>query len=154
MRERWLPVGVLAGVLFAVNVVARLAARFAFGSDAEMQDRLSLAMFAMIGVVLAVVAFRWGRWHPVGRWGADVGAAVLVAAALTVFVGPFISGSYPFANGAGEFLVQIWLYAGFTAGGALVGYLLLTALGWDHRSRSLKRLAEAKSTKPPRVVRR
>lgn len=154
MRERWLPVGVLAGVLFAVNVVARLVARIAFAGDAEVQDRLSLAMFAVIGVILAVVAFRWGGRHPVGRWGADVGAAVLVAMALTIFVGPFISGSYPFANGAGEFFSQIWLYAGFTGGGALVGYLVLTALGWDHRSRSLKRLAEAKTAKPPRVVRR
>ena len=154
MRERWLPVGVLAGVLFAVNVVARLVARFAFEGDTEVQDRLSLAMFAVIGVILAVVAFRWGRWRPVARWGADVGAAVLVAMALTVFIGPFISGSYPFANGAGEFFSQIWLYAGFTGGGVLVGYLVLTALGWDYRSRSLKRLAEARNAKPRRVVRR
>jgi hypothetical protein len=154
MRDRWLPVGVLAGLLFAVNVIARLVARFAFNGDAEVQDRLSLAMFALIGLILAVVAFLWGRRYPAGKWGSDVGAAVLVAMALTVFVGPFISGSYPFANGAGEFFSQIWLYAGFTGAGALVGYLVLTALGLDHRSQSLKRYAETREAKPRRVVRR
>lgn len=154
MRDRWLPVGVLAGVLFAVNVVARLVARFVFEGDAEVQDRLSLAMFAVIGLILGVVAFLWGRRYPVARWGADTAAAVLTAMVLTIFVGPFISGSQPFANGAGEFFSQIWLYAGFTGGGALVGYLLLTAFGLDHRSQSLKRFAETKLAKPRRVVRR
>jgi hypothetical protein len=154
MRDRWLPVGVLAGVLFGVNVVARLVARFGFDGDVELQDRLSLAMFAVIGLILAVVAFVSGRRHPVARWGVDTGAAVLCAMALTIFVGPFISGSHPFANGAGEFFSQIWLYAGFTGGGALVGYLVLTALGLDHRSQSLKRFAETKLAKPRRVVRR
>jgi hypothetical protein len=80
--------------------------------------------------------------------------SVLIALVLTIFIGPFISGSQPFAAGAGAFFSQIWLYAGFTAGGVLLGYLLLTALGRDYRSQSLKRFAEAKLTKPRRVVRR
>lgn len=154
MRGRWLPVGVLAGVLFAVNVIARLVVRLGFGGDAEVQDRVSLGMFAAIGLILAVVAFVWGRRHPVGRWGADVAAGVLAGMTLTIFIGPFISGSHPFANGAGEFFSQIWLYAGFAGTGTLVGFLVLTALGLDHRSQSLKRYAEIKRAKPRRVVRR
>lgn len=154
MKERWLPVGVLAGVLFAVNVVARLVARFGFDGDTEIQDRLSLAMFAVIGVILAVMAFVWGRRSPLEQWGARVAAAVLIAMALTIFVGPFLSGSHPFADGAGEFFVQIWLYAAFSAGGVLVGFLLLTALGMDYRSQQLRRYAEIKLAKPRRVVRR
>lgn len=154
MKERWLPVGVLAGVLFGINVVARLVARFAFGDDTEFQDRLSLGMFAVIGVVLGTLAFLRGQRRPVPDWGGEMALAVLIGMALTVFVGPFISGSHPFGAGAGAFFSQIWLYAGFTAGGVLVGYLLLTAFGWDHRSRSLKRYAEAKQAKPRRVVRR
>jgi hypothetical protein len=154
MKERWLPVGVLAGVLFAVNVVARLVIRFGFHGDAEVSDRVSLGMFAVIGAILAGLAFVWARRYPVARWAADVSVAVLVAMALTVFVGPFLSGSYPFAGGPGEFFSQIWLYAGFVGGGALVGYLLVTALGLDYRSQSLKRYAEAKQAKPRRVVRR
>lgn len=154
MKERWLPVGVLAGVLFGINVVARLVARLALSADGEMQDRISLGMFAVIGVVLAVLAFVRGRHRPLPDWGGEMALAVLVGMVLTIFVGPFISGSQPFASGAGAFFSQIWLYAGFTLGGVLVGYLLLTAFGWDHRSQSLKRFAEAKQAKPRRVVRR
>ncbi|SDX98494.1 hypothetical protein SAMN05444365_101292 [Micromonospora pattaloongensis] len=154
MRERWLPVGVLAGVLFAVNVVARLVTRFGFDSDPEIQDRASLAMFVVIGLVLAVVAFVRGRRQPLARWSGDVAVAVLAAMVLTIFVGPFLSGSAPFAGGAGEFFSQIWLYAAFAGGGALVGYLVLTAFGLDHRSQSLKRYAETTLAKPRRVVRR
>jgi len=154
MKERWLPVGVLAGVLFGINVLARLIARFGFGEDTEIQDRISLGMFAAIGVVLAVLAFVRGQRRPLPDWGGEMALAVLIGMVLTIFVGPFISGSQPFASGAGAFFSQIWLYAGFTAGGVLVGYLLLTALGRDYRSRSLKRYAEAKLAKPRRVVRR
>ncbi|MBF9133906.1 hypothetical protein I0C86_33970 [Plantactinospora sp. S1510] len=154
MKERWLPVGVLAGVLFGINVLARLVARFAFGDDTELQDRLSLAMFATIGLVLATLAFIRGQRRPLPDWGGEMALSVLIAMVLTIFVGPFISGSQPFGAGAGAFFSQIWLYAGFTAGGVLLGYLLLTALGRDYRSRSLKRFAEAKQAKPRRVVRR
>jgi hypothetical protein len=154
MKDRWLPVGVLAGVLFAVNVVARLVTRFGFDGDAEISDRVSLGMFAVIGLILAGLAFVRGKRYPTSRWGGDVAVAVLVAMALTVFVGPFISGSHPFAAGAGEFFSQIWLYAGFAGGGVLVGFLLLTAFGLDYRSQSLKRYAETRLAKPRRVVRR
>ncbi|MGI5214195.1 hypothetical protein [Plantactinospora sp. CA-290183] len=154
MKDRWLPVGVLAGALFAINVAARLVSRFAFGDDPEMQDRLSLAMFALIAVILATLAFVWGRRRPLPDWGGEMALAVLIAMVLTIFLGPVVSGSYPFADGAGAFFSQIWLYAGFTGGGVVLGYLLLTALGWDYRSQSLKRYAEIKQSKPRRVVRR
>lgn len=154
MKDRWLPVGVLAGALFAVNVVARLIARFGFDGDIEAQDRLSLGMFAVIGVILAVMAFIWGRRSSTADWGPRLAVAVLVAMALTIFVGPFISGTHPFADGAGEFFAQIWLYGGFAGGGVLVGFLVLTALGLDYRSQQLQRFAEAKLAKPRRVVRR
>ncbi|MDG4769137.1 hypothetical protein [Solwaraspora sp. WMMD792] len=154
MRQRWLPVGVLAGVLFAANVVARLVVRFWFDADPQMQDRLSLAMFVVIGVVLGSVAFVWGRDRPVERWSGDVAAAILAALVLTVFVGPFINGDHPFSAGAGAFFSQVWLYGGFSIGGVLLGYLVLITLGWDHRSKSLERYAETKLNKPRRVVRR
>jgi hypothetical protein len=154
MRERWLPVGVLAGVLFGVNVVARLVTRFGFHNDTEASDRISLGMFAVLGLILAVTAFRWGRRTPLARWSGDVAVAVLVAMVLTVLVGPFLNGSQPFADGAGAFFSQIWLYLGCTAFGTLIGYLLLIALGWDYRSESLKRYAELQRSRPRRVVRR
>src|SRR5688500_5006637 len=111
MRDRWRPIVILATALFAVNVVARLIARFGYDGDTETTDRISLAMFAVIGVTLGSVTFTWGRRHPVARWVGDVALVVLAAMALTIFVGPFISGGHPFADGAGAFFAQIWLYA-------------------------------------------
>jgi hypothetical protein len=154
MKNRWLPVGVLAGVLFLINVFARLITRIWFHDNGEASDRLSLIMFAVIGLILATVAFVVGRRQPVDRWGGNVAAAVLAAMVLTIFVGPFISGNQPFADGAGGFFAQIWFYAGFAGAGTLLGYLVLTALGLDYRSQSLKRYAETKLAKPHRVVRR
>ncbi|RLK13654.1 hypothetical protein DER29_4682 [Micromonospora sp. M71_S20] len=155
MSERWRATGVLAVALFAVNVVARLVTRFGFdGDDTTAADRVSLVMFAVIGLVLAAVAFVWGRRRPVSAWGADLAAAVGIALLLTVLVGPLLVGDNPFGGGAGTFFAQIWLYLAAAGVGVLLGYLLLTALGLDHRSQSLKRYAELRATKPRRVVRR
>ncbi|MBQ1071905.1 hypothetical protein KBX06_01800 [Micromonospora sp. C31] len=154
MSERWRVTGVLAVALFAVNVVARLVTRFGFDGDDTAADRVSLGMFVVIGLVLAAVAFVWGRRRPVAAWGADVAAAVGVALLLTVLVGPLLIGDNPFGGGAGTFFAQIWLYLAAAGVGVLLGYLLLTALGLDHRSQSLKRYAELRATKPRRVVRR
>ncbi|MFY1596337.1 hypothetical protein [Micromonospora sp. WMMD737] len=155
MSERWRAIGVLAIALFAVNVVARLVTRFGFdGDDTAAADRVSLGMFVVIGLVLAAVAFVWGRRRPVSAWGADLAAAVGIALLLTVLVGPLLVGDDPFGGGAGTFFAQIWLYLAAAGVGVLLGYLLLTALGLDHRSQSLKRYAELRATKPRRVVRR
>ncbi|WP_446216801.1 hypothetical protein [Micromonospora sp. IBHARD004] len=154
MRQRWRAVGLLAMALFAVNVLARLVIRFGFDGDDTAADRVSLVMFVVIGLILAAVAFRWGRDRPVARWAGDLAAAVGVALALTVFVAPLLVGENPFGGGAGLFFAQIWLYLAATAAGVLVGYLTLTALGLDHRSQQLKRYAQLKAAKPRRVVRR
>ncbi|GIF64632.1 hypothetical protein Ais01nite_26670 [Asanoa ishikariensis] len=154
MRNRWLRIGVLAGALFAINLVARGVANFAFGDDTDMQDRISLIFFGVVALTLAVVAFRWGRDRPVGILLADMAGAALVACLATVLIGPAVFGSNPVGGGAGEFFAQIWLYAAFSAGGFLVGYLLLVVLGRDYRSRQLAAYSKAKLSKPRRVVRR
>ncbi|MFG2048260.1 hypothetical protein ACGFIW_12620 [Micromonospora sp. NPDC048935] len=154
MDRRWRDIGVLVAALFAVNVVARLIIRFGFEEDDTVADRVSLAMFAVIGLTLAVVAFRWGRRRPLADWATDMALVVLVAMVLTVLVGPLLIGHNPFAGGAPTFFAQIWLYLLASGAGVLIGYLVLTALGRDYRSRQLKRYAEVKAAKPRRVVRR
>lgn len=154
MRERWLRIGVLAAVLFAINVAARLVARLAFDSDDDKQTTLGLLSLAAVGLVFAVMAFVWGRDRPLGVLVADLAGAAVIGCALTIFVGPFISGEGPFSDGAGIFFGQIWQYAGFSGGGTLLGFLLLTALGLDHKSQTLKRIAETRLAKPRRPVRR
>ncbi|MFE9189550.1 hypothetical protein ACFYL6_08080 [Micromonospora sp. NPDC007208] len=154
MDKRWRDLGVLVAALFAVNVVARLITRFGFDGDDTAADRVSLAMFTVIGLILAVVAFRWGRRRPLAGWAADMALVVPVAMLLTVLVGPLLVGHNPFTGGAATFFAQIWLYLLATGAGLLIGYLVLTALGRDYRSQQLKRYAEVKAAKPRRVVRR
>ncbi|MEU1586414.1 hypothetical protein [Micromonospora sp. NPDC005710] len=154
MDKRWRDIGVLVAALFAVNVVARLITRFGFDDDEAAADRVSLAMFAVIGLILAVVAFRWGRRRPLPGWAADMALVVPVAMLLTVLVGPLLVGQNPFDGGAATFLLRIGFYLLATGAGLLIGYLVLTALGRDYRSQQLKRYAEVKAAKPRRVVRR
>ncbi|MGB2571601.1 hypothetical protein ACPFP2_24585 [Micromonospora citrea] len=154
MRDRWRAIGVLAGALFAVNLVARVIIELGFDGNDTAADRVSLGMFVVLGLILAAVVFVQGRERPAGSWGADVGAAVLIALTLTVLVGPLLVGDDPFGGGAGLFFAQIWLYLLAAGAGVAVGYLVLTALGLDHRSQQLKRYAEIKAAKPRRVVRR
>lgn len=154
MKERWLPVGLLAAGLFLINVVARLVERLGFNGDLDAADRITLIMLVAVGLVALGVAAVWSKVRPVGEWSADLSAAALGGLLLAIFVGPFISGTTPFADGAGEFFKQVWQWAGFVIGGAAIGFMIVTALGLDHRSQSLKRFAEAKLAKPRRVARR
>lgn len=154
MRDRWVRIGALAAGLFAINLVVRAVAKFGFGDDTEMQDRISLVFFAVVALVLAVYAFRWGRDRSLGVWLADVVGAIAIACLATVLLGPAVFGGNPVGGGAGEFFAQIWLYAGFSAGGVIVGYLVLVVLGKDYRSRQLAAYSQAKLSKPRRVVRR
>ena len=154
MRQGWRPIAVLAVVLFAINVVTRLVVRLWFEGNATAESRASIVMFALIGLVLAAVVFVRCQRVPPGTWLPEIVAAAVGGLLLTVLVGPFVSGDTPFQGGAGAFFSQVWLYGGFAIAGALLGYWIATALGRDHRSKTLKAFAEAKLSKPRRVVRR
>ena len=154
MRQRWAPVAALAVGLFAINVIARLITRLGFDGDDTAENRVSLAMFAAIGLVLAVATFLRCQQKRPGQWLSEVAAAAVGGMLLTVLIGPFVSGDTPFEGGAGTFFSQIWLYCGFAVVGTLLGYWIATALGRDYRSRTLSAYARARATKPRRVVRR
>jgi len=154
VKQRWVPIAILAAGLFAINVIARLVIRLGFSGDDTAESRVSIIMFAVIGLALAVVTFIRAQQIPPIKWLPEVAAGALIGMVLTVLVGPFVSGDGPFAGGAGNFFAQIWLYGGFAIVGTLLGYWIATALGRDYRSRTLSAFAQARATKPRRVVRR
>jgi hypothetical protein len=154
MRQHWVRIGLLAVALFAINVIARLVIRIGFSEDETAQNRVSIVMFAVIGIVLAIVTFLRAQRVPPSSWLPELAAAALGGMLLTILVGPFISGDSPFAAGAGNFFSQVWLYGGFAIVGTLLGYWVATMLGRDYRSKSLAAFARAKTAKPRRVVRR
>jgi hypothetical protein len=154
-QQRWFPIAALAVGLFAINVVTRLVIHFAFKNDDGVQSGASIVMFALIGLTLAVWTFRAAqRRKPLDWLVPDWFLGTVAALLLTVLVGPFISGSQPFSDGAGNFFLQVWLYAGFAIVGTLLGYWVAVMLGSDYRSRSLKAYTERSAAKPRKVVRR
>lgn len=154
MRERWLPVGVLAVVMFAINVVGRVVAKVWGDGDDDRETRVGLIALAAIGVVVFVAAIRWVRRHPMPRVWADLLFAAGAACAASVFVGPLLVGEQPFAEGAGLFFRQIWWYAGITLVAGFLGALVVMTMGKDWKSQAWKRYADRVGAKPRKVVRR
>jgi Na+/melibiose symporter-like transporter len=154
MKERWLPVGILAGVLFAVNVVGRVVAKLWADGNDQREIRAGLVALGVIGVVMIVAAVRWVRRYPTPRVWGDFSVAVGVACLLSVLVGPLVVGDRPFAEGAGLFFRQIWFYLGITLAGAVFGALIVMTFGQDWKSQAWKRYAERSRTRPRKVVRR
>ncbi|MEV0897694.1 hypothetical protein [Actinoplanes sp. NPDC049802] len=151
-QQRWFRITALALGLFAINAVARLVIRFAFDGEDDAQSIATIVMFLAIGLTLAVLAFvRSQREKPAG-WLPDVAFGALGGMALTVLVGPFLSGDGPFANGAGDFFSQVWIYGACAIVGILLGYWTAVVLGRDYRSRALKAFTEARKARPRRVV--
>ncbi len=154
MKQQWLRIGVLAGALFAINVVGRLVVRFGGVDDIGTQQTLTLLAYGVIAVVMAILAGWWVRMRPTSRVIGELAAAVVAAGVLILGVGPFLSGTTPAAVGAGDTFNAAWQYAGFAAGGTALGLMIITALGKDYTSRSLARDAEITRAKPRRPVRR
>jgi hypothetical protein len=154
MKERWLPVGLVAGGLFLVNVVARLVVRFGAGDDDGKQVTIGLWALFAVGAVMIPVAFWYGRRHSMIRVVGDLGLAVVIACLVAVLVGPFVSGVGPFGDGVGLVFRQFFYFVGLSAIGAVLGLLALMTTGLDYRSQSLKRYIERAETKPRKIVRR
>jgi hypothetical protein len=154
MKDRWLPVGLVAGALFLINAIARFIVwRVAPKSDTT-QITVGQIVFGLLGVVMIGAAVRWGRRYPMPRVWGDLAVIILASCLLSVLIGPFAGGSHPFKEGSSLFFAEVWRYVAYAAGGAALGVLVLMALGLDYRSRALKRYTELKAAKPRRVVRR
>ncbi len=153
MRPRWMSIVMLAAALFAINIVARLIIRFGFEDDSTAQNAASIAMFALIGLVLAVLTFRRAQHQGVNDWVPGIAGGALIAMVLTVIVGPFISGNNPFTNSGDSVFAQLALYFVFALLGTLIGFWTAIMLGRDYRTRGLKAYQTAKS-RQRRIVRR
>jgi hypothetical protein len=154
MKERWLPVGLLAVVLFAVNVAGRVVAKFWADGNDDKETRVGLIALAVIGVAVLGVTARWVQRHPMPRVWTDLAFGVGAACLASVLLGPLLVGEQPFAEGAGLFFRQIWWYLGIGLAAAGLGMLVVMTLGRDWKSRAWKRYAEQATSKPRKVVRR
>lgn len=158
MRQRWVRIGALAATLFAVNAVARLVSRLGYGDgtvdQVTAQERLGWIALGGTALVMAVAAGWWVRLRPQGQVGGELAAAAAAAGLLSVLVGPFLSEPPRFSGGVGGVIIELSVYWGIAAVGAIVGMLTVIAAGRDYRSKQLRQYAEARATKPRRPVRR
>lgn len=155
MILRWREVGILVGVLFALNVAGLWTAKLLKAENQQaLDDKKAMAGFVLIGaltLVFLVTTFLWGRVRPIARVAQDLGAAAVISCLLSVFVGPLLTGESPFAEGAGAFFAKIWTWGGIAIVGSALGYIILVALTADYRSKQLKSFAERKQTAPKRL---
>jgi hypothetical protein len=143
---------VLALALFAVAGISRFVIWKAKIVDESQQMRLSLVAMGLVVILLGVVAARVSMRYPFGRVVADTLAAGGAGGLLYVLVGPFLSGSSPFAGGLGSFVGQFLLFLGLAAVGVGVGFMVVTALGKDWKSRGLRHYEEAYGRRPRRTA--
>src|SRR5262245_55531992 len=154
MRERWLPVAVLAGVLFGVNVAARFIVWLAASHSAGKQTTIGLVAAAAIGVVMIVAGYLWARRVQTPRVVGELSLAILAGCVFSVIIGPFAGGSATFKEGGTFFYSEVWHYLALAAAGGVFGFLIALTLGQDLKSQRWKRYAEAQRSRPRRVVRR
>lgn len=158
MFQRWRAAGILALVLFVLNVAGRWTTKLLKAENQAALERketiAGIVTIAVIGLLFVGMTIYWGRIRPFPRVAQDLGAAALVGCLLAVFVGPLTIGKSPFADGAGQFFAQIWTWGALAVGGTLLGYMGLVAFTADYRSRQLKSFADRAKSLPKRVVRR
>jgi hypothetical protein len=154
VRQRWLPVGLLAGGLFATNLVARVIVRLTASKNEHSQTRIGLIAMIAVATVMIGAAYWWARKYPMPRVLADLALAIAVACLLSVLIGPFAAGSRPLKEGQAFFIGQIWQYLAIAAGGGVFGLLIVMAFGQDWKSQAYKRYTETVKARPRRVVRR
>ena len=153
MKQRWLPVGLLAAAIFVINVVARYISWKFKVDNPDTQSRLGVIGLIVVGLVLVGASTWWSIRFPFGRVVADVGVAVIAGTLLALVIGPFAGGSRPFAEGLESFVGETLLFFAVGAVGGLLGFVLATAVGKDWRSRSLRQYEQRYARKPHKPVR-
>ncbi|MEV6526856.1 hypothetical protein AB0M43_33490 [Longispora sp. NPDC051575] len=151
MRQRWMPVAALAAALFVINAVARLIVWKADIAKDTEQTRIGMITFGAISVLCVAAAAWWALRYPLDRVAADLLAAGVTAAVLSVVLGPLFSGKPVFDGGFGMVLGQLVLYLALAGLGAGLGILGVIAVGRDWKTRAWKRHEESLNAKRNRV---
>jgi hypothetical protein len=153
VKKHWLPVGLLALAIFAINALARLVTRLGKFADAGEQEKIGLIAAVAVAVVLIGAGAWWAARSPFVDLVGEMGAAIVIGSLLSLLIGPFIGGSTPFAEGPGLFVGQFLLLAGLAAVGAFLGFMGMVAFGKDWKSKGLARYEKSYSRRPHRSVR-
>lgn len=152
--RKWRQVGILAGVLFLLNVVSRLIV-WIFASDSDKaQLRIGLGYAIAVGVVMIYAGYWWAQRKLMPRVVGELTVAILLGLLFSLLLGPFAGGSAPFVEGGDLIYAEAWHYLLCAGIGAGLGVLLTIMLGRDPRSRAYQRYAEAGKGRPRRAVRR
>ena len=152
MKQRWLPVGLLALAIFVVNALARFISWKAGVENPDAQSRLGLIGVIVVGLLVMAAAIRWSIRYPFPRVFGDMCVAIVTGTLLSVILGPFAGGQKPFAEGVEFFVYELMLFIAIGAVAALLGFVIVTALGKDWKSRGLKRFEQRYNRRPRRAV--
>jgi hypothetical protein len=152
---RWREVGIIALVLFAINLGGRIWAKnMKAANDLLLDSKQAKAGFValgLIGLVFFAMALYWGRIRTMWQTCTELGFAAVAACLLSIFIGPLLVKRSPFAGGAGNFFAQIWWWGGLAIVGVGLAYIVLVSFTLDYKSKQLKRYADRAKAQPKRV---
>ncbi|BCJ37651.1 hypothetical protein Athai_51540 [Actinocatenispora thailandica] len=154
LRHRWTPVVLVALALFVINVIGRVVV-YAAGIDGDKQMFMA-SLYSMLAMALVAgyAGFRWTRRYEMVRVVGEVGFAIILGSLLTTMVSPLFVGLDPFSGGASIYLRQLGVCFVICAVGALVGSLIVLAMGQDRTGRAWKYQEQRLRAKPRRTAKR
>jgi hypothetical protein len=114
----------------------------------------SLYSMIAMAVVAGYAGFRWTRRYEIVRVVGEVGLAIILGSLLTTMVSPLFVGLDPFAGGASIYLRLLGVCFVLCAIGALVGALIVLAVGQDRTGRAWKYQEQRLRAKPRRTAKR
>ena len=153
MRRRWVAVGVLCLSLFAINVIARVITNVFNIENGDDQAKLVLYGMIATAVILIAATAWWAARYPFSRVFFDIGAAVVVAAFLSLIIGPLVGGATPFTEGLATFVGEVLMFLAIAAVGFFLGFAGMMTFGRDYKSKRLRNYEQTYNRRPRRPVR-
>lgn len=139
--KRWIPVAIVSLVMLAANVIGRLVSPEAIDSvTANYQSLVGALATGGMALAAAVAGAWWSVKTPMQRTVADVGLALVLGTFAAVLLGPLCVGLNPFGSGAGLIIAELLFFLGVGVVAAFLGFMVVTTLGVDYRSKNLKRV--------------